>query len=264
MPARKPAGVDVFGQQAQDDDALTLRELDAAVYSGDPLPEGKKLNIGSKSRDLALLPGGEMLLHDVYRLRRIGLQVADEARMTADNYRALGETLLALESGIQWVLGDYFLLGERRWRYDIVEMVQASGRAAETLYNYTYVCRHVDFSRRREKLTFGHHDAIAGLAPDDQVMWLDWAEAANEGKPATVAELRKALADWRKSKKGSAQAEYEPIVTGDVQRWYKTLKGVTDAVENYDTDTRRRIADEADKLAAWAADVALRARLSLR
>jgi hypothetical protein len=47
-------------------------------------------------------------------------------------------------------------------------------------------------SRRRPGLSFSHHAELAGLAPEDQELWLDRAEAGGLSVRALRTELRKA------------------------------------------------------------------------
>jgi hypothetical protein len=55
-----------------------------------------------------------------------------------------------------------------------------------------YVASRFEPSRRRPGLSFSHHAELAGLAPEDQELWLDRAEAGGLSVRALRSELRKA------------------------------------------------------------------------
>jgi hypothetical protein len=54
------------------------------------------------------------------------------------------------------------------------------------------VASRFEASRRRPGLSFSHHAELAGLAPEDQELWLDRAEAGALSVRALRIELRKA------------------------------------------------------------------------
>jgi hypothetical protein len=68
--------------------------------------------------------------------------------------------------------------------------------------NAAAVCKKFETSRRRELLTFSHHETVAHLPPHEADAWLSWCEKpiAATGRPRSRHELRKAL-DERKRQK---------------------------------------------------------------
>jgi len=71
--------------------------------------------------------------------------------------------------------------------------------AEQTLTNFKYVSDHVEISRRRENLTWAHHQEVAALEPTEQKLWLDKAEKGNGDSPWKVKELRRAIKDSKPS-----------------------------------------------------------------
>jgi hypothetical protein len=57
--------------------------------------------------------------------------------------------------------------------------------------NMAYVASRFEESRRRPGLSFSHHAELAGLAPEDQELWLDRAEAGGLSVRKLRAELRR-------------------------------------------------------------------------
>ncbi len=50
-----------------------------------------------------------------------------------------------------------------------------TGYDPHSLENMVYVASRFDISRRREKLSWSHHETLAALEPDEQNSWLDLA-----------------------------------------------------------------------------------------
>ena len=124
-----------------------------------------------------------------FRLSAIGLGIDDT--VSQEEWSELGQVLRRLDVALQWLIGDWMVYGERVWGYTYEQVALSFGYEVSTLYNYTSVARKVSFSRRRENLSFGHHQAVASRTPDEQAHWLALAE--EEGW--SVARLRASLKD---------------------------------------------------------------------
>jgi hypothetical protein len=97
--------------------------------------------------------------------------------LSEDDWKILGRTLGKLEGSIQWWIGDwwhhgYHLYGER---IAVATTKEAFGYAFQTLMNFGSVAGRVTTSRRREVLSFSHHEVIAKLTPEEQERYLDIA-----------------------------------------------------------------------------------------
>lgn len=82
------------------------------------------------------------------------------------------------EKSIQWWLGDALKFGERKYGEMYAQALEETDYAYGSLANMAYVAGRVDVSRRREDLSFAHHQAVAPLSPEEQEERL--AEAAPE------------------------------------------------------------------------------------
>ena len=116
-----------------------------------------------------------------------GLVVRPSA--TYNEWKEVGGILHRLDGSLQWLIGDWLVHGQRAWGETYEQIAAATGYEVKTLYNYSYVAAHVDFSSREENLTFGHHNLVAGMEPGEQIRWL--AEAIE--RDWSVAELRDAI-----------------------------------------------------------------------
>jgi hypothetical protein len=105
-----------------------------------------------------------------------------------------GRCLGAIGRGSLWWIGDWVRYGSARYGDKYRAASQVTGYDAQSLMNMSYVSSRFEPSRRRPGLSFSHHAELAGLAPEDQELWLDRAEAGRLSVRALRTELRKARA----------------------------------------------------------------------
>jgi hypothetical protein len=103
-----------------------------------------------------------------------------------------GRCLGAIGRGSGWWIGDWLRYGSARYGDKYAAASQVTGYDVQSLMNMAYVASRFDGPRRRPGLSFSHHAELAGLAPDDQELWLDRAEAGALSVRALRAELRRA------------------------------------------------------------------------
>src|ERR671919_1605493 len=103
-----------------------------------------------------------------------------------------GRCLGAIGRGSAWWIGDWVRYGSSRYGDKYAAAAQVTGYDAHSLMNMAYVASRFEPSRRRPGLSFSHHAELAGLAPEDQELWLDRAEAGGLSVRALRSELRKA------------------------------------------------------------------------
>lgn len=105
----------------------------------------------------------------------------------------------AQTSSLQFSMGDWYNRGEATFGEVASQGIPESQYARKTILNCARIARRVPEHRRREELSFGHHDAVAGLDDEDaQDRWLTWAIEHE----ATVAELRDAIRQERQGEGG--------------------------------------------------------------
>jgi hypothetical protein len=85
-----------------------------------------------------------------------------------------------------WWLGDWLRYGISRWGERYVEAARITGYDPESLRIVAWLSSEFDLSRRRDKLSWSHHAAVASLDRDQQEYWLDRAA----GLTLSVADLR--------------------------------------------------------------------------
>jgi N6-adenosine-specific RNA methylase IME4 len=153
--------------------------------------------------------------------------------------------LLSMEGGVQWWIADCWAFGEHKYG-ERVKAANDIGRSFQTCANYGSVGRRFDFSRRRQNLSFAHHEAVAALPPDEQEQWLDEAEAHGLMRNDLRSQLRQAKAVERTHKvefDAKALGKFTCILA-DPPYQYEHMPpgGYTRAVENhYPTMSRDEI-----------------------
>ena len=172
-------------QQALDQeetDAITA--IDKAIYDGDT--GGVDWNkITKQAQSRAIQANNGNIVIGGFTLTQKGA-VWDEAnKPTKENWEQALSITFRMESGLQWIIGDLVAFGETVGYGDTESVAQLFGKRTQTLYNYGSICRTFpEISRRREILSFGHHDAVAGIKNEkkreqllDQAIEENWSVA---------------------------------------------------------------------------------------
>lgn len=127
--------------------------------------------------------------------------------LDANEWATAGRRIGAVGRCIQWLLGDWIAYGNERFGERYARASKITGYDPQTLMNMVYVASRFEISRRRENLSWSHHETIAALDHDDQDRWLDQAEANRW----SVADLRMMLrVSRREGAREEAEAEGEP------------------------------------------------------
>lgn len=122
--------------------------------------------------------------------------------------------------GHQWQIGDMLVEGEMRFGDDCYQVIDPEEESlleqstGETYRQYQQVAERIKVGRRRPKLFFGHHHAVAYLpSKEEQDYWLARAEA--EG--LSVQKLRKAIKG--EADKASHEDDILVLQDPDVRAW---------------------------------------------
>lgn len=128
-----------------------------------------------------------------------GLALPDD--LSIEEWTDYGERLFAMERGVMWAIGDWWRFGEHRYGERAAQALNGH-YSYGTFKNAAWVAGAIERSRRRDLLTFGHHQSVAALPTREQDYWLTEAEAGEWG----IMELRARM------KRGKApDGEEEPI-----------------------------------------------------
>ncbi len=118
----------------------------------------------------------------------------------------VGQSLRAMERGIQFWVGDWLAFGEAHYGEEAFAELE---RSDKTLANWATVARNVHPSRRRESLGFSHHAEVASLPPDEQDEVLTKAEEEDW----TVRETREHVESRRSEKQEEEYGRAQVVST---------------------------------------------------
>jgi hypothetical protein len=107
-------------------------------------------------------------------------------------WAAIGRELGGISRCNQWWLGDWVRYGNAKFGEKYSRASKITGYDAQTLMNMVYVSSRIEISRRRESLSWSHHEAVAPLEPEMQDRWLDRAIADKFSVSDLRVELRSA------------------------------------------------------------------------
>lgn len=161
---------------------------------------------------------------------------------------AVGDLLRRLEGGIQWMLADWLIEGEREYGQTYQMVAEATGYEYGYLRNLVYVAGKM--SLRSDKLSFKHHQILAPLPPEHQKAWIEWAELSG----ASAAELSKEL-------KGQPQIEERAgAIEKQARQWSADVVKLAKQIDQLDAKDRARVRERAEWLADFYRQIAERAR----
>jgi N6-adenosine-specific RNA methylase IME4 len=114
------------------------------------------------------------------------------AQLSFDDWLECGRALDKIESGSAWWRGDWWNAGERYGPR--VEAIAESDTSHQRFRNCGWVCNAFDVSRRRDTLTFYHHEVVASESRGTQEKWLDRAEKEKWSASKLLAAMRQQAA----------------------------------------------------------------------
>ena len=97
--------------------------------------------------------------------------------LTIEQWLEIGHTLRWLQTGVQFWIGDHLRVGKERFGERYTQALDETEYSYQALNDMVWVAEHVDFSRRRENLSWSHHREVAALPPAQQTEMLDKAES---------------------------------------------------------------------------------------
>jgi hypothetical protein len=112
--------------------------------------------------------------------------------MSFGSWQELGCRVALVANCSAWWLGDWLIYGEEAYCDRYQQTIAETSLRYQTLRNYAWVARTFPMSRRRDKLSFGHHVEVAALLDEEQDMWLVRAEQLNWSCNRLRRELRAA------------------------------------------------------------------------
>lgn len=105
---------------------------------------------------------------------RTGLQAVGNPSL--QDWIKCGEFLKNANGAVHFWIGDWMNYGEKHYGETYSQALDETGYSYGTLANDKWIASRVESSRRRENLSFSHHQEVADLMPEDQEILLAQAE----------------------------------------------------------------------------------------
>jgi hypothetical protein len=106
----------------------------------------------------------------------------------------VGRRIVSLNQASTWWLADWLFFGQWEYGSKYSKAAEITGLDEGTLRNYSSIAGAFEASRRRDKLSVGHHALVASLPEVEQEVWLARAEAEGWSVRQLQAELRQPAA----------------------------------------------------------------------
>lgn len=100
---------------------------------------------------------------------------------------------LGLGDAVRWWVGDLLLFAEARWGEEHAQLIDGLRLSEHQVRRYRVAAERIAPSRRRENLSFSHHEAVLTLDPPDQARLLNLAATSR----MTLDALRDAVRDHK-------------------------------------------------------------------
>lgn len=107
-----------------------------------------------------------------------------------DDWLKIGGQLARIERSYRWWVGDWLRYGERAYGDRYEQAIASTGLDYSSVTSCKYVASSVDFCRRRQNLSWSHHELVAPLEAAGQEKWLSRAEAETWTREQLRANIR--------------------------------------------------------------------------
>ena len=179
------------------------------------------------ARQVVALDRNRQLYLPGFTLTATGLAV--NKSVTEKQWEEAGRVLGHIHGATLWWIGDWLIAGEKgKWCHDgkYEDVSERFGIEYRTARQAVWIARAFELSRRRDNLTWSHHQEVAGLDKAAQEHWLSLAESEGWSK----AELRKRI---RASLPPPDMVDIEPgkyrVIYADPPWQYNDSRGGADA-----------------------------------
>lgn len=136
-------------------------------------------------------PASLMALHNSVQITKSGLLFSRAPSLSS--WEDIGRYIISVVDSSTWWIADWLVYGEETFKDRYVEAIKKTGLNYQTLRNYAWVARRFGHSRRREKLSFGHHSEVASLDAPEQDYWLRKAEESSWSRNELRRQVRASL-----------------------------------------------------------------------
>jgi hypothetical protein len=115
-----------------------------------------------------------------------------EGEPSFEQWQEAGKFIFFVEAANRWWIGDWWNYGEHNYGEAAAAALEDSVDYGK-LRNDKWVASRIEMSRRRDNVSFSHHQEVAPLEPEDQDRFLSLVEKESW----TLDELRKQIKVWK-------------------------------------------------------------------
>lgn len=95
--------------------------------------------------------------------------------LSFEEWEDVGRTLGRIDSGKRWWVGDWLNYGEKKYGQTYSQGMEATGLSYDSVSNCAWMARKFPITRRREHLSWSHHEVVSKFEPDVADALLDLA-----------------------------------------------------------------------------------------
>lgn len=233
------------------------QSIDKIVHDGAPIPDELAdlfASLDSTSKDIT--PQADIYADDEGNIVAFGFQLSqrgiDPASFQDDEdmwWNTLG-WLFELEGKLSLFIGDLLVGMDIKYGVSYEAIAERFGYEVKTLYNYHHICKHVDFSLRKENLSMSHYNLVTGKSAEMQDLYLSTASEQNW----SVAKLRAFIKEHEtpiltqaaptyqtaidriaRAAKGLSAQKYNAMPTEEKQQLRQTLEDMLAKMDKWDS-----------------------------
>lgn len=171
-----------------------------------------------------------------------GIEFNEE--LSFEEWTSLGQKLGEVHNSMAFAIGDWINYGQNRWGEKYKEAIKLTGLTYQTVAEYAYVARRIQFFARAKKVDYSIHRTVAKLKdPEEQQYWLGVAKEHD----LSVRRLRKSINFGRLATPEEVQGDPSDkgVVThlaliNRLIRWWKQTTA-DDPVDRWDEEQRENV-----------------------
>lgn len=241
MPNQYDVRSNQFRQRQQSLDALQDEVIGAA-----PEPEVVIQTIEVVPENAIVRRDDGALVYKRFVITSRGLEIPEG--LAPDEWQDVGYVIKGLDSSIAWAIGDWAIAAMETWGLTAAQIAKMFEYETSTIETYVSVCRSVQGMIRNHASTFGHARLVARLSLDERIDWLERAAIGNW----TARQLQAAI--------NPKSTDVPPPDAKQAVKYGGAINKVLPNLHALDDKRRLQVAEQADWLVQYYADIARRAR----
>jgi hypothetical protein len=133
----------------------------------------------------------DLIISSKCTLNPTGLTILGDIKF--EEWEKIGSKLRYINGAVHFWIGDWLNYGEKRYGETYAQAMDETKYSYGVLRNDSWVASKIESSRRRDNLTWMHHQEVADLTPDEQDQMLDLAEK----NQMNTTDFRKAVRHYK-------------------------------------------------------------------